>query len=1024
MWMRLLLCLLVASWAMDAGPASDSDDMAAFDPERAFEDSAHSRAAERVRSVNLDPEQIEVVADADEDRLLEFHVNCGPFLGAPAEHIKPILEQIPLHEPDNFRELTEDKTCTGPFVSKCGLITSGQMADVWKHHGARGLRKFHEIGCLQKLTDFSSLIEPEQLAVLKEFPVRDWESWWAFSPATLLELVMHHKLSDRLQFVDKPARIAEFVRSDAWRLSREAWQLFDGPFIESLCRDTETATQLAALLAFDRRFPHFMEAGHGKGTSKSNTKMVTRWAVRLHHFVLTMARGAAKTSAAGHVIIGLLNELLLAADRLATLKPASSKAKELVRTARSVVLGLPPVLVEAVEALGTRPFAFVAARQLSEQLAGFANYAEIQTKVLALQRARDTQKEALLAPEQLCAAFSHQATRSLKPALRDEFQKEQLMLQMRPGMTPDELGLLLAVIDGDLRGVHINMPLRGSSSEEDEALLDQVPSLVKGWLTTAGLHGLGCAFEHVCSLLNQAWGSPTTIEDLIVELAQENDDFVECALHALRDPSKAAQLILRPELEGDYKFTVLNVFFEEIHGLPLEDIQFFKPSFDLLVDPQRHEIEFDWFVVAYSNEQGQDGGGLRRNWILKMLWALADPKRGFLKTHQRYLVPGLFLHDQVMFGLGRLMGKGLVYDAGLPFAFHPDLVQLMKGPRSEPLLRRYFEAWYAEELQQIRWIGDYADGDLEQVGDLELMPPDCWKLADDTGGRTIGVMISEAVKAGCGVPIGKDLQTGRPLLWTLEQYTELEARHKPGFDPANRTALINGLASKAFPHAFSPKSPDEVRRYAGDARERAWVQFKLGIESFVRGLDFFINVDMFPLLKDTIVAAIFSPTLAIDMPSMIQAFSYHNADNVWMAVRQPADVPAAFRKHVHRLGDQPAMIAGPHAFQLAVSLLEAEELHGLVGQLTGSRVTGLGGLKPGIFTVSFHTTKPRRPLILPEADEDVPCLVEQPPPLATQPRPATPVTSHSSSDAHSEESGSAEQPTGPANVDYPFCASW
>lgn len=508
----------------------------------------------------------------------------------------------------------------------------------------------------------------------------------------------------------------------------------------------------------------------------------------------------------------------------------------------------------------------------------------------------------------------------------------------------------------------------------------------------------------MCDQLNAAWKSSRTTDELIVELALQDGDFVECALGILKDARKAIQLIMRDEPEElDFKLKVVNVPWEEVHQLPLDDQRFFKPSFDILVSREDPSITYHWFTVEFTNEKGVDGGGPRRNWISKMMYAWMDPKRHFLKTFDRSIVPEIFVNYQVFYGLGRLIGKGLHQDAGLPFAFHPDFVDLIHQSHDSKLIEKSFRSWYEDDIrnleQTLAWAESLGDGDLEDIEDLALISQEHWRLADDLCGSTIGITGIEAIRRGCRVPIGKDLATGDYITRSLEEWIDTEgAEHKE----LEKEVQAQRFASTVHPSFyFVPKTVEEVKAFTEQALEIGLSQTKAGFEAFLKGLDAFMDVKLLKFVDRKVLGAVFSPVIAIDVDSLIAAFEYQHGENLSVSVLDPQSLPSELQSRlVTSRGSSSPQLNIIDAFQYAVSRLSMEELHGFVGQLTGSRVTGLGGFQPNQFKAVFSKTRARRSLIDP--DEQDKCEV---------PKPQLPAKD-------------GQEETQVDNKELPFTASW
>lgn len=467
------------------------------------------------------------------------------------------------------------------------------------------------------------------------------------------------------------------------------------------------------------------------------------------------------------------------------------------------------------------------------------------------------------------------------------------------------------------------------------------------------------------------WKSTQTTEEVIVDLAQQDSNFIECALGVLKDARKAIQLIMRAEYEEDFKLKLVNIPFEEIHNLPRDDQQFFKPSFDILSTQENHAIAYHWFQIRFTNEKGIDGGGPRRNWIFKMLYAWMDPKRYFLRTYKDFIIPEIYVHFQVFFGLGRLMGKGLFQDAGVPFAFHPDFVALIKNHNDKELTEKLFSKWYEQDLNELDEMLQMAKSDgFEAICDLGLVDIAHWQVTDDACGSTVAANTMTVIGRGCRVPIQRELK-GSYTKRSLEEWIQMEGS---AFKDLEKTVQVQKLDAKITEDfVFTPQSLEQVENYVKLAREFALSHFKAGIDAFAKGLNVFVDVSMFGFLKDEVLKQVFSPTVEIDVESLIEAFHYEGAGELTVAIAHPELLPAEFLLKATTVGSKPELRIGViEAFKYAVRKLSMEELHGLVGQLTGSRVTGLGGFQPNQFVVTFSQKLSQRPLI----EEEDTCPVE------------------------------------------------
>lgn len=424
---------------------------------------------------------------------------------------------------------------------------------------------------------------------------------------------------------------------------------------------------------------------------------------------------------------------------------------------------------------------------------------------------------------------------------------------------------------------------------------------------------------------------------------------------------------MRDDPDAEFNLEIANKPWEEIHNLPLNDQQFFKPSFDILASKDDPSITYHWFTVKFTNEKGVDGGGPRRNWISKMLYAWIDPKRFLLRTHDKSIVPEIFVDFQVFFALGRLIGKGIHQDAGLPFAFHPDFVDIIHDYENVELMEKHFKNWYEAEIrnleQTLAWADSLGDGNLEDIEDLALISQEHWKLADDQCGSNIGITGIESIRRGCRVPIGKELQTGKYIARSLEEWIDQEGAEHKELDKERQAQKFSAAVHPSY--CFTPKTVSEVQTFTKAALETAMNQFKAGIEAFMQGLDAFVEVKMLRFMNRKMLGQVFSPTIEIDVSSLLASFQYINAENLSVAVKDPQSLPSELQQRLLRTSGAMRMSI-VDAFQFAISKLSMEELHGFVGQMTGSRVTGLGTFQPNRFKAIFSQTPVSRPLIDPE----------------------------------------------------------
>lgn len=112
-----------------------------------------------------------------------------------------------------------------------------------------------------------------------------------------------------------------------------------------------------------------------------------------------------------------------------------------------------------------------------------------------------------------------------------------------------------------------------------------------------------------------------------------------------------------------------------------------------------------------------------------MLHAMTDPKRHILKTHgvKNELAPDIGVDPNVFFVLGRLVGKAIAKNAGLPFAFHPRWIQILKEPQDKDFIEECFPEVYQDELRMIDSLLTYTKGEVfDDIWDCKLASPSEW----------------------------------------------------------------------------------------------------------------------------------------------------------------------------------------------------------------------------------------------------------------------------------------------------------
>ncbi len=367
-----------------------------------------------------------------------------------------------------------------------------------------------------------------------------------------------------------------------------------------------------------------------------------------------------------------------------------------------------------------------------------------------------------------------------------------------------------------------------------------------------------------------------------------------------------------------------------------------------------HTITSHWFRIKYIEENGSDGGGLRRNWVLKMLMAMSDPRRNFMKTFKTYKIPALFVHPQVFYGIGRLIGKALTIKTGLPYQFHPNLVGLLKNPEDEELFEKLFKEWYEEELEELdQKLTMAVEGGPESISETGLVPVKYWRLTDCDCPHTIATTMMAAILQGCPVPIKPN---GRKI--TLEQYMTKTDQSK------SASIYAVELSSLTEPYLFQPKTVEEVKEFVEDAKEKAREYFKASILDLREGLHCFLDVEMLRFMKTSVIEALISPVIEIDLQDLINAFSLQQAEKLSVEVLDPEKVSESYSKFCYKSERSGRILMEmATAFAYAIEQLTKEELQGFLAQLTGSRSPGIGGFKPGQFIAMFSRTRVKRGFI-------------------------------------------------------------
>lgn len=443
--------------------SSSSEDLGSFgisaDDFKPGTKSADPVVLERISNFKLDPNKIEIIEDEDEDRPLELHVHCDRFLAAPAEHIEPLFREIPLHDADNFLELTEDALCIPHFVSKCSIITSNQIEKIIETHGNQGLKKLYEIKCLQRLTDFTAFEQGEALELIKNYPVSDWEHWWAFSPDAFLSIIKHHKYSYKLAPPPKAADLQDFFTSAKWKTDPFVWQIFDMPFMHLCVTSSSESQKLFEMLCINQRFPLTTD---GK-IDEQELSLIPRWAVRVFEFIVELIGDPGKTSHSSIIVKGLLGELILAAERLEGLKSESSTIKSAIKLAKSTILVAPTMLYSALDQSYTA--AFKMPKHLRGEIERLPGNDEIWKLIRQLQDQMKSRKEGLYKHSRLCSRYHQKALSNLAGPFTTDFKRGFIQLTARPDLSERELSALKEFITNDLSG--IPMPTQHQQEDED-----------------------------------------------------------------------------------------------------------------------------------------------------------------------------------------------------------------------------------------------------------------------------------------------------------------------------------------------------------------------------------------------------------------------------------------------------------------------------------------------------------------------------------------------------------------------------
>lgn len=209
--------------------------------------------------------------------------------------------------------------------------------------------------------------------------------------------------------------------------------------------------------------------------------------------------------------------------------------------------------------------------------------------------------------------------------------------------------------------------------------------------------------------------------------------------------------------------------------------------------------------------------------------------------------------------------------------------------------------------------------------------------------------------------VGEDAETGQTVYMDLGQFMKETGQ-------VDQTKAIQDLSVKVEPFTFKPKTMEEVEEYVSTALELAWVHFVDCINSFLAGLNLFMDTSMFKHLQDSVLLEVFSPVQQVDLESFLAAFKYYQEEGRRVAVVEPSKIPDRCKSFLIEPeqqddDDDPFRMSLSNAFACGVISLTPTELNGLIGQLIGSRSTGYGKFKPNHFKVYFTQKPVKNPLI-------------------------------------------------------------
>jgi hypothetical protein len=287
-------------------------------------------------------------------------------------------------------------------------------------------------------------------------------------------------------------------------------------------------------------------------------------------------------------------------------------------------------------------------------------------------------------------------------------------------------------------------------------------------------------------------------------------------------------------------------------------------------------------------------------------------------------------------------------NAGLPFAFHPKWVQIVKTPQDKVLIRNCFEEFYAEELAMIDGLLSYIEfGNFEEISSFEFASPSEWYLTSEYGIRNFMNFRVQDVnrskpKEPSPLKTGQDIVGFFRMIFNVQETNQIE--HRP---------------------TFQPKTAQDVIEFVKMAKNRAYSVFKDNIASFMEGLSIYIKTDLICWVKTPILLNIFSPLPEIDVDVLLDAFNFDSGEGLHVQVSNEdlCDIDVDIVVMSSSDPDSPLCISAKDAFKIAVKRLQPMSLlPGILGQLTGSRSVSFRQLKPDMFEVKFYEIAGSRPL--------------------------------------------------------------